>query len=65
MKLSEIQLEQWKQAFAKSGIIYETAEEYEEAINNLTGFFDVLIQIDLQQKKKANPRTTGTFKSVD
>lgn len=41
------ELNRWKETFAKDGIIYETDEEYKEAVNNLVGFFDVLIQIDL------------------
>ena len=43
-------LENWKVAFAKSGIKYDTDEEYQEAIYNLVGYFDTLIQMDQQQK---------------
>jgi len=43
-------LESWKVAFAKSGITYDTDEEYQEAIYNLVNYFDVLIQMDQQQK---------------
>lgn len=43
-------LESWKVAFAKSGIIYETNEEYQEAIYNLVNYLDTLIQMDQQQK---------------
>lgn len=43
-------LEDWKMAFAKSGIQYDTDEEYQEAIYNLVGYIDVLIQMDQQQK---------------
>lgn len=43
-------LEEWKIAFAKSGITYDTDEEYQEAIYNLVNYFDVLIQMDQQQK---------------
>lgn len=46
-------LAEWKEALAKSGITYETDEEYEEALKNLAGFFDVLIQIDLEQKRQS------------
>lgn len=43
-------LESWKVAFAKSGITYDTDEEYQEAIYNLVNYFDILIQMDQQQK---------------
>lgn len=43
-------LESWKIALAKSGIKYETDEEYQEAIYNLVGYIDTLIQMDQQQK---------------
>jgi len=43
-------LENWKIAFAKSGITYDSDEEYQEAIYNLVNYFDVLIQMDQQQK---------------
>lgn len=50
-------LESWKVAFAKSGIKYDTDEEYQEAIYNLVGYIDTLIQMDQQQKtaEKSNP----------
>ncbi len=43
-------LESWKGAFARSGITYDTDEEYQEAIYNLVSYFDTLIQMDQQQK---------------
>lgn len=33
------------------GIVYETDDEYREAVHNLTGYFDILIQMDLQDKQ--------------
>lgn len=36
------------------GANYETDEEYIEAFNNLIGYFDVLIQMDQEQKKKTD-----------
>lgn len=45
-------LARWKTTFAKDGIRYETDGEYREAIHNLVGFFEVLIEID-----KANKHT--------
>lgn len=48
--LDEKKLEAWKESFAKSGIQYETDDEYKEAIYNLVGYFNVLIQIEQKQK---------------
>lgn len=53
--ISTKQLEDWKATLAKSGISYETDDDYREALRNLAGFFDVLIQIDLDQKKRQPP----------
>ena len=44
------QLADWKKTFAESDIKYDTDNEYREAIHNLVGFFDVLIQMDQQQQ---------------
>jgi len=52
-KITDKQLEGWKNALAKSNMIYDTDDDYREAMHNLLGFFDVLIQIDLEQKRKA------------
>jgi hypothetical protein len=52
-KITDKQLVGWKNALAKSNIIYDTDDDYREAMHNLVGFFDVLIQIDLEQKRKA------------
>ncbi|MBI1857361.1 hypothetical protein HY003_04020 [Candidatus Saccharibacteria bacterium] len=43
-------LESWKVAFAKTGIKYDTDAEYQEAIYNLVGYIETLIQMDQQQK---------------
>lgn len=48
--ISTEELERWKTTFAKDGIIYSTDEEYCEAINNLVGLFELLIQIDQDLK---------------
>ncbi len=50
-------LESWKVAFAKSGITYDTDEEYQEAIYNLVGYIDTLIQMDQQQKAVSDSET--------
>lgn len=55
-KITDKQLEDWKKALAKSYIVYDTDDEYREAMNNLAGFFDVLIQIDLEQKRKTGDK---------
>lgn len=48
-------IDEIKRSFAESGITYENDADYQEAFNNLVGFFDVLIQIDLQQKATNRP----------
>lgn len=48
--VSQERLNAWKKAFAKSGIKYETDDEYKEAIFNLVGYFETLIEMDQQQK---------------
>lgn len=56
MTIDDKDLAQWKATFAKDGIVYKTDEEYREAISNLIGFFDILIEID--RKQKNSPRLT-------
>jgi len=58
--LSEKKLEAWKESFAKSGIKYETDEEYKEAIYNLVGYFDTLVQIDLKHRAKQKAKENHT-----
>lgn len=50
--LDDKSLERWKKAFAKSGITYDTDDEYREAVHNFVGYFEVLIEMDQQQKAK-------------
>lgn len=47
---SRPKLDEIKRSLAEAGITYENDADYEEAFNNLVGFFDVLIQMDLEQK---------------
>lgn len=54
IELSDEQLEKWKDTFAKDGIIYESDEDYREAITNLVGYFDTLIEMDMAQKQSDN-----------
>lgn len=53
IQLTPERLDSWKQAFAKDGLVYETDDEYREAVNNLIGLFDLLIKLDAQQKRKS------------
>ena len=61
--IDDASLRKWKATFAKDGIAYKTDEEYYEAINNLVGFFDVLIEIDQKQKSSSIPMNEhdGTY----
>ncbi|HYG83400.1 MAG TPA: hypothetical protein VD907_00805 [Verrucomicrobiae bacterium] len=52
LELTTKQLEKWKETFAKDGIVYDNDEDYREAVSNLVGYFDVLISIDQEQKRK-------------
>lgn len=57
MTIDDKDLAKWKTTFAKDGIVYETDEEYREAVSNLVGFFEILIEID--QKQKVSPSSEG------
>jgi hypothetical protein len=46
----DVRLENWKKSFAKDGIVYNTDADYVEAINNLMGFFEILIDIDQKSR---------------
>ena len=62
MTIDEDTLKKWKATFAKDGIVYETDEDYYEAINNLVGFFEILIEIDQKQKSLPNDNENdGTY----
>lgn len=54
VELSDEQLREWKALFDKEGVKYESDEELIDMVRNLTGFFDVLIQMDLEQKTAEN-----------
>lgn len=53
IELTEEQLKRWREIFAKDGIIYDTDDDYKEAVSNLVGYFEILIEMDLSQKRKA------------
>lgn len=48
-ELNVKELKRWKEVFEKDGIVYETDDEYREAVANLVGYFDLLIQMDQAQ----------------
>lgn len=52
IELNEEQLARWKETFAKDGIVYDTDEDYIEAVENLVGYFEVLIEMDSLIKKR-------------
>lgn len=52
VKLTEKQLKEWKATLAQDGIVYDSNDDYIEAMSNLVGYFDILIQMDLAQKQK-------------
>ena len=41
-----------KKSFEKMGIHYDNDGDYLEAWHNLVGYFDVLIEMDMEQKRK-------------
>jgi hypothetical protein len=51
MSTNDKSLKKWKAAFAKDDIVYDSDEEYREAVNNLTSFVDALIEIDKSLKR--------------
>ena len=59
-KMNEKKLADWKKTLAGSGVTYETDDEYKEAFSNLVGFFDILIQMDLQQKRAKEQKSTNS-----
>lgn len=52
VELTDTELKRWKETLAKDGIVYDTDDDYREAISNLVGYFDILIQMDMTQKQK-------------
>jgi len=52
--LTPDKLESWKVSFARDGIVYETDEEYYEAMDNFVNFFETLVQIDRRIKDSPN-----------
>lgn len=63
--ISDKQLDEWKASLSNSGIIYDTDEEYKDALRNLAGFFDVLVQIDLDRKRSLSGVDKSTGKIAE
>lgn len=59
IEIDSKELEGWKKALAESGIKYDTDEEYEEALFNLTGYFETLIEMDKQAKEAKKAKKSG------
>ena len=57
VELSDKRLREWKALFDKEGVKYESDDEVIEMVNRLVGYFDILIQMDLESKEKANLKT--------
>jgi hypothetical protein len=50
-RVSDESLKRFKETFEEKGIKYETEEEYREAATNLVvKFFDLLIEMDMEEK---------------
>lgn len=58
-------LEKWKDSFAKEGVVYDSDEEYYEAIHNLTGFLDILVEIDRTSKHSTEDSVTDEMHLLD
>lgn len=52
MKIGDPAFIRFKESLMKQGAEYKTDEEYLEAFNNLVSYFDVLIEMDQEQKKR-------------
>lgn len=58
MTISDKSLDEFIALSEKEGIKYKTRVEAQEAASNLVGFFDVLIQMDLEDKAKKKKNKT-------
>ena len=52
MKIGDPAFIKFKKSLIAQGANYETDEEYIEAFHNLVDYFDVLIEMDREQKKR-------------
>ncbi|HTE57194.1 MAG TPA: hypothetical protein VK694_00465 [Verrucomicrobiae bacterium] len=55
-ELTDEQLQRWKEVFAKDGIVYDTDDDYREAVSNLVGYFEILIEMDRSQRQKGEKK---------
>lgn len=51
-EVSDKYLAEFKELCDKKGIKYETEAEYEQSARNLVGFMDVLVQIDMEERRR-------------
>ena len=51
-EISDKHLKESKAICEEKGITYETEAEYKDAANNLIGFFDILIQTDMEERTR-------------
>lgn len=55
MQIQESNYESFKKTMIEQGMTYENDKDYREAFDNLVGYFEILIQMDQEQKTKNTP----------
>lgn len=58
-ELSPEELQRWKDTFAKDGIMYDSDDDYREAVHNLIGYVNLLVEMDQQQKNEESRKSQG------
>lgn len=58
-ELSPEELQRWKDTFAKDGIMYDSDDDYREAVHNLVGYVNLLVEMDQQQKNEESRKSQG------
>lgn len=58
-ELSPEELQKWKDTFAKDGIMYDSDDDYREAVHNLVGYVNLLIEMDQQQRIEESRKSQG------
>ena len=58
-ELSPEELQRWKDTFAKDGIMYDSDDDNREAVHNLVGYVNLLVEIDQQQKNEESRKSQG------
>lgn len=59
MKIGDPAFIRFKKSLMDEGANYETDEEYVEAFHNLVSYFNVLIEMDQEQKKEIELEESG------